>query len=373
MSLRIRTVASKSDLKAFVRFPFQLYKDCPYWVPPINKAEYFTLERGMDPDFGATKARLFLAERNGRIVGRIAAIINMKEFEKVGEKHTRFGWFDFEDDPEVSRALIEAATEWAQKEGGLLIKGPYGFTALDKAGMVVEGFDFTGPASTLYNYEYYRDHMVDMGFEKDVDWVEFEIITPKEPPARVLKAVDILQNRYGLHRIPLRTSKDVMRYVDDLFQLYVETYSELPGTVPLTQKQVEAYAKQYLPILRPDFVSFIADGEGEMIGFGITMPSMSRALQKAKGRLWPFGVWHIMQAKRKPRLADLVLIGIKKEWRSRGVHTIIFWETMRTYWQVGVEKVQVNPMLEQNARVQQLFKDYEWRPTRRRRAWKKAL
>ncbi len=373
MSLRIRTVASKSDLKAFVRFPFRLYRDCPYWVPPIDKAEYAILERGMDPHFGATKARLFLAERKGRVVGRIAAIINMKEFEKTGERHTRFGWFDFEDDVAVSRLLMEAAVEWAQKEGGHLIKGPYGFTALDKAGMVVEAFDFTGPASTLYNYEYYPHHMVDMGFGKDVDWVEFEIKTPKKPPERVLKAVRILESRYGLHRIPLRGSKDVMRYVPDLFDLYVETYSELPGTVPLTKKQVEAYAKQYLPVLRPDFVSFIADGEGRMIGFGITMPSMSRALQKAKGRLWPFGVWHIMQAKRKPRLADLVLIGIKKEWRSRGVHTIIFYETMRTYWQVGVEKVQVNPMLEQNARVQQLFKDYEWRPTRRRRAWKRPI
>ncbi len=373
MSVRIRTVANKQDLRTFVHYPFQLYKNCPYWVPPISKAEYKTLERGMDPSFGATKARLFLAEKNGRVVGRIAAIINMKEFEKIDQKHTRFGWFDFEDDLHVSQALMEAAMQWAADEGGVLIKGPYGFTALDKAGMVIEGFDFTGPASTLYNYEYYVKHMEAMGFEKNVDWVEFEIKTPQSPPERVLKAVNILETRYGLHRIPLRSSKDVLRYVDDLFQLYMETYKELPDTVPLTQKQVAAYASQYVPILRPDFVNFIADGKGQMIGFGITLPSLSRALQRAKGRLWPFGIWHILRAKRKPSIADLVLIGIKEGWRSRGVHTIIFYETMKIYWKVGVRKVQVNPMLEHNARVQQLFKDYEWRATRRRRAWKRHI
>jgi hypothetical protein len=371
--MEIKEVSGKAQLEEFVRFPFGLYKNHPCWIPPLVKAEMKTLMPETNPVFEHSEVKLFSAWRAGRMAGRIAGIINRMENDFIGEKHARFGWIDFIDDEEVSAALLEAVQLWARSKGMSLLKGPYGFNQLDKNGMLIEGFDTLGTANTIFNYEYYPRHLEKAGFEKDLEWVEAELWLADQVPEKFSRFVEVARERYGMTAFKPKSKADMLRIGDQLFDLLLETYQNLPGFVPISQKQRESYIQRYIRFLKRELVIVVTDKDKQPIGFSVTMPSLSKAYQKANGKLYPFGIIHLLAAIRWNDTADLQLIGVKEEWRKKGAHSLIFLETGNSLIRSGMRRVQINPMLEFNTGVLTLWKDFEHRIYKRRKTVKKTL
>ncbi|KAF0106523.1 MAG: hypothetical protein FD146_2531 [Anaerolineaceae bacterium] len=373
MAVEIKEIATLKELKAFVRFPQALYRGNPYWVPALEFDELNTLRRDKNPAFEHCEAKYWLAYQGGRIVGRVAAILNHKHIEKWNQRYLRFGWLDFVDDPAVSEALMGAVEAWAKETGMTAVHGPLGFTDLDREGMLVEGFDELGTLATLYNHPYYVKHMQRLGYVKDTDWVEYEMTVPAEPNETIARIADIALRRNKLTLLDVRNKRDLLLYTKDLFALLGEVYAQLYGFVPLTEKQVEAYVKQYFGFVTPDFVPAVLDRDGKMVAFGIVMPSLSRALQKSKGRLFPFGFIHLLRALKKNDRADLYLVGVKTEYQGKGVNAILMNQMHRVFLRLGITSVETNPELETNANVQGQWKYYERRQHKRRRCFIKHL
>jgi len=373
MKVEIREVHGKSDLKAFVRLPFRLYKNHPCWVPPLIKAEINALSPATNPAFEHSKAALFTAWKGGEMVGRIAGLINSLEIEHIAENHARFGWIDFIDDEDVSSALLTTVEDWARAEGMALIKGPFGFNQLDKTAMLIEGFGTRGPMGTIYNYAYYPRHLEKLGYTKDLEWVEVEFYLGDEFPARYQKIEDLAKQRYGIQVMQPRNKSELRNIGKHLFGLMMETYHNLPGFCPISQKQQEHYMSNYISFLRTDLVQIITGKNTIPIGFGVSMPSLSRAMQKANGRLFPFGIFYLLHARRHSDTGELALIGVREEWRKKGVHGIIFNETGRAFIRAGMFRIQVNPMLESNSNVLSLWKEFNPKIYKRRRTYMKKL
>ncbi len=373
MSITLQEVSSENQLEEFVEFPFRLYRRHPHWIPPIKAMEKALLRPASNPAFRHSEAVLFLATQDGRTVGRIAGLINRLECEKLGEIHARFGWLDFEDDPRISAALFDAVEAWARARGAAVLKGPYGFTNLDKAGLLVEGFDSLGTIATLFNPPYYPQHLEKLGFEKEVDWVEVYIHSITHIPERIQRFVRVMSERFGLRVWRVRTRAELKARGRELFHLLQETYRNIHGFVPLTDEQVDLYMKQYLPFIRKDFIKIVLNERDEMVGFGLTMPSLSKAMKRAGGRLFPFGLLHLLWARTFNDSLDLVLIGVREEWRNKGVHALIFHEILEKVLSGGFRHIYVNPMLEHNSQVLSLWKDYQSEVYKRRRAYQKRL
>ncbi len=366
-------VSNRRELRTFVEFPFRLYKDHPCWVPPLVRSEMNTFDREKNPVFEHSEAILYTAWQGGKIVGRIAGLVNDMETEHIGEKHARFGWVDFTDDEDVSRALLEAVETWGRERKCTLLKGPYGFNQLDKNGMLTEGFDTLGTANTIYNFPYYPQHLEKHGYEKDLEWVEVDLKMTETLPDKFVRLADMAAKRYEMKVFQPKNSQDLVRMTNDLFDLLTETYYQLPGYVPISDKQRDLYVKSYIRFLRTDFVYVVTDKDDHPIGFSVSMPSLSKAFQKANGKLLPFGIFHLLAARRRNDTADLALIGVREEWRKKGVHGVIFAETGKAFIKSGIRRVQINPMLEQNIHVLSLWKDFENRIYKRRRTYKKRL
>lgn len=373
MAVQVKEVLSSKDLKAFIQFPHALYRGHPCWVPALTLDELNTLRRDKNPAFAHCQARYWLAYRDGRIVGRVAAILNRRHIEKWGQKYLRFGWLDFVDDPAVPAALLGAVEAWAGETGMEAVHGPLGFTDMDREGMLVDGFEELATLATSYNHPYYAAHMERLGYGKDVDWVEYEITVPSEPNETIARIANIALRRNKLHILEVRRKKDLLPYAFQLFALLQEAYANLYGFVPLTEEQVEGYIKQYFGFVTPEFVPVVLNEEGKMVGFGIVLPSLSRALQKARGRLFPFGFIHLLRALKKNDRADLYLVGVKSEYQGRGVNAILMDRMHRHFVRLGVTKVESNPELETNANVQGQWKYYEKRQHKRRRVFIKEL
>ncbi len=354
----------------FIKFPFELYKDNPYWVPPIIHDEVVTLRK--NPAFEFCDKRYWVAKQNGKIVGRIAGILSRAENQKTGKRLARFGWIEFVDDREVSTALFKTVEGWARQQGMTQIHGPLGFTDLDREGMLIEGFDELGTFATMYNYPYYLTHLEANGYGKSADWVEFEIDVPKEIPARMSEFAAKVAERFELRHFE-GTRSQLKPYAPKIFDLINKAYHDLYGTVTLTDAQIKFYTEQYFTFIKPDFVSVILDKKGDVIAFGLTMPSLSHAVQKAKGKLLPFGFIHILKSLRKNDRADFYLIAIEKEYQRKGVHIMIFEKILRNYQKFGIKKVETNPELETNIHVQAIWKDYSPRHHKRRRCFIKNL
>ena len=355
----------------FIKFPFGLYADNPFWVPPIIYDEIVTLKK--NPAFEHCTKCYWIAKRNGQIAGRIAGIINHAENKKTGAAYARFGWLDFIDDPEVFSALMTTVEDWARKQGSAQIHGPLGFTDMDKEGLLIEGFDELGTFATLYNHPYYQSHLEANGYQKSIDWVEFEFNVPEHVPARMSEFSKKVGERFGLRHLEVGRAKDIKPYANESFRLINNAYSELYGFVELTEKQIKFYTDQYFTFIKPDFVSIILNAEGKIIAFGLTMPSLSKAVQKAKGRLIPFGFIPILKALRKNDRADFYLIAIDKKYQRKGVHIMIFEKILKAYQKFGIVKVETNPELENNNKVQAIWKDYNPRMHKRRRCFIKKL
>lgn len=370
----VKEVTDISGREEFVRFPFSLFKDNDYWVPPLVSEEMEVFNRDENPVFGHADARLFMAYRDGKAVGRVAAIINRLEVERQGKPKIRFGWFDVIDDLEVSRALIGEVEKIGRENGLEYIEGPLGFSNMDKAGMLVEGFDKKNTMVTWYSMPYYHKHMEQLGFEKATEWVEYRINIPKEGPnEKVRKFSDLVMNRYNLQVINFSSNKEILDNADRMFELINKTYSELSTYVPVQSEQVEYYKKKYLRYLHPDFITCVGDEQGELVAFAITMPSFAEALQKAKGSLLPFGWLHMLKARWFPTTAAFYLIGVKPELQNKGVTAIIFKEMNEMFNRKGIEEVETNPELEDNKAIQALWGSYEHERHKRRRTYGKAL
>jgi GNAT superfamily N-acetyltransferase len=373
MEINIKEVVNNKDLKSFINFPINLYQGNSYWVPNLFSDDMNTLRKDKNPAFEYCDARYWLAYKDGHMVGRIAAILNRRHIEKWGQKYLRFGWMDFIDDPEVSRALLKTVEDWASKEGMTAVHGPLGFTDLDREGMLVEGFEELSTMATYYNFPYYPQHLEKWGYTKDIDWVEYEITVPPKPNENIARIAEISLKRNKLHFLDLKNKKALIPFARDLFRVLEDEYKNLYGVVPLTERQVEAYISQYFGFVTPDFVPMIMDQNNRMVAFGIVMPSLSRALQKSKGQLFPFGFIHLLKALKKNTRADLYLIAVRSEYQGKGVNAILMNKITEVFIKMGITKVETNPELETNANVQGQWKYYEKRMHKRRRIFIKAV
>ncbi len=371
--IEVVPVTNSAELRKFVTFPFEIYKDCPYWVPPLIKDEMETLDASKNPVFKNAEAWYFLAQKKGKIAGRIAVIINHVEIEQQGKKKVRFGWFDVIDDIEVTKALIEKVLEIGKKYDLEYVEGPVGFSNMEKAGMLTMGFEEMNTMITWYNYPYYAEHFEKLGFEKQATWVEYKMNIPPSIKDRVAKFSKIVRDRYGLSVIRFKDKKEILPYVDRMFGLLNTTYNKLQTFVPIQQYQIDYYKKKYFGFIHPDYITCISDKEGELIAFAIVMPSFSRALKKANGKLFPTGWWHILQAQKKNDTAAFYLIGIDPEYQGKGVTAIIFEEMQNLFNSKGIVNVETNPELAENKAVQQLWKEYDPVQHKERSTFRKDL
>lgn len=376
MSVYVHPIAhSKDQLSQYVQFGIDLYKDNDCYVPPLIKDQINTLSPEVNPAFDFCDAQSFMAFRNGEPVGTITAIINRAVNEKTGRKDVRFGFTDFIDDPEVVDELFAAVEAWGRERGMTNIVGPMGFTDMDHEGMLIEGFDEMGTMATIYNYPYYAGHMERLGFEKDVDWIEFRMTVPESIPDKYVRISEIVAKKFGL-RVKKYTSRAKIKreYGHAIFELVNEAYSDLYGFAALTPRQIDHYINEYIGILRLEDVCLVVDSDDKLVALGISMPSMSQALRKARGRMFPFGWYHLLKAIRgKSDVVDLLLVAVKPEYQSKGVNAMIFCDLIPEYIRNGYKFAESNLELEGNESVQKQWEYFERRQHRRRRAWRKAI
>ena len=367
--IKVKQVLNSSDLELFIKFPMELYKGNPYYVPPLINEEKSIWVKEENPALQYSEAAQFLAYKGENIVGRIAVMINHKEEKELGIRKVRFGWLDFINDIEVSKLLINTAIEYAKSKGISKIEGPMGFTNLDKAGMLTKGFDKLATMIGIYNFDYYPKHMEQLGLVKEKEWVEFEINFPDTLPDKVEKFSRLIAEKYELELVKFKAKKDILPLVDSMFKLLDDTYKNLSTYTPITEEQIKHYKEKYFKFIDKDYIVCIKDKSGSLISFAITMPSYSKALQKAKGKLFPFGWWHLLNAGKKNDRANFYLIGIHPQYQKRGVTAIIFKEIYETFKKKGVKFLETNPELEENASIQALWQDYNPINHKRRRTY----
>ena len=376
MALTILPVKTRKELKQFIRFNYELYKENPYSVPDLYEDMLGTLDPKRNAAFEFCEAEYFLAMRDGKVVGRVAAIINRRANEKWNIKAVRFGWIDFIDDEEVSKALIEKVEEWGRERGMEEIQGPLGFTDLDPEGMLIEGFDRISTMATIYNYPYYPVHMEKLGFEKDTDWIELLLKVPEKVPEKFERISAMVAKRFGLKARKFKSNRELERlYGKEIFDLINRCYAPLYGFSALSDKQIEQYIKMYLPLVDRRMIALITDKDEKLVGVGITIASLAEALQKAKGRLFPFGWFHIVKALflKRPTRLDFLIVAIDPEYQGKGVNAIIINEIMPNYIKMGFKDVESNPELEENTKVQAQWETFEKEQHKRRRAYKKSI
>lgn len=367
--LRIKQVLDNTELEQFIKFPMRLYKGNPYYVPPMFKEEKSIWIKSENPALDYSEVAQFLAYKGNKIVGRIAVIINHKEETELGIRKVRFGWLDFIDDLEVSKLLIDQAIGFAKNKGYSKIEGPMGFTNLDKAGMLTLGFDKLATMIGLYNADYYSKHLEKLGLSKEKEWVEFEINFPDRLPDKVEKFSKLIAEKYELNIVRFNSRRDILPLVESMFELLDKTYRGLSTYTPITAGQIRHYKEKYFKFIDKDYIICIKDRNGDLISFAITMPSYSKALQKANGKLFPLGWWYLLNAGKRNDRANFYLIGIHPDYQKRGVTAIIFKEIYEIFKKKGVKFLETNPELEENTSIQALWQDYNPVNHKRRRTY----
>lgn len=374
MSVEIKKVETKSDLKKFIRFNYNLYKNNAYSVPDLYEDMLDTFSPKNNPAFEFCEAEYFLALRNGEIVGRVAAIINNRSNNTWNQKVVRFGWIDFIDDKEVSRALIDTVKAWGKERGMNELQGPLGFTDMDAEGTLIEGFDQLSTIATIYNYPYYPEHFKALGMEKAVDWVEKKIYIPEAIPEKHARISKIIQERYNLHIRKLKSRKEVKEnnLGHRIFELINEAYAPLFGYSRMTDRQIDNYVNMYIPLLDLRMVTLIENENNEIVCVGISMSSLSRAMQKAKGKLFPFGWFHLGKALKwkHDKVLDLLLVAVRPDYQGKGVNALLFTDLIPIYQQMGFEYAESNPELEINEKVQSQWQYFKTEQHKRRRCYK---
>ena len=364
---------SKSDLIDFVRFPFKLYKGNKYWVPPIISDEIDFFDPSINPVFEHAEARFFVAKINGEIVGRIAAIRNFTEIEKQGLPKMRFGWFDFIDDYSVSAALLDQVSQIAKEEQLTFLEGPVGFSNMDKVGVLTEGFERLSTMISWYNFDYYPKHYEAYGMHVEKRYLESEFLLQNADPKFFEKSSSLISRRYQLVTKHYRKTSDVLAVADQMFDLFNETYASLSSFVPISERQKTYFKKKYLSFINPEFIKFVFDKDQKMVAFAITMPSFAKALRRANGKLFPWGIIHLLRAKRRAKTAILYLIGVHPEYQNKGVTALLFAALKDEYEKYGIVNCHRTPELEDNLAIHRLWKDFNPVVTQKRVTYKKSF
>lgn len=376
MPVTIRPVSTKREMKQFICFNYELYKDSPYAVPELYTDLRDTLDPAKNAAFEFCEAQPFIALRDGKVVGRIVAIINHKANKAWEKKAVRFGWVDFIDDSEVTDALFAAVEEWGKERGMTEVHGPLGFTDFDPEGMLVEGFDRIGTMATIYNYPYYPVHMERMGYVKDVDWVEYLLDAPTELPEKHARITRIVKEKFGLRVVKYTSHSKLARERGmAIFELLNEAYAHLYGYSALSEKQIKQYINSYLPLLDLRLVPIIVDKDDNLIGFGILLPSLAEAFQKARGFMLPFGWWHLIKALKwnRTKTTEMLLVAVKPEYQGKGAVALIFDDIIPVHNQLGYRWSESNPELETNTKMQAQWDYFKRENHKRRRAYKKEI
>lgn len=371
--ITIKEANTKALLLDYVKFPFSLYKDNKYWVPPIISEELETFDKTKNPAFASADAKFYLAYKDNKIVGRIAAIVNWNEVKDQDKKKVRFGWFDVIDDIEVTKVLLEKVYEFGRENNLHYVEGPVGFSNLDKVGVLTEGFDEIGTMITWYNFPYYKEHFEKLGLVVEKEYVESKFPFENVKPEFFLKVNDLIIKRYQLKPLNFKTTKDVMPHVDKMFDLFNASYANLSSFVAITDIQKEYFKKKYISFINPEFIKFIEDKDHNIVAFSIVMPSFSEALQKAKGKLFPFGFLHFLKAKKHSKDMIFYLIGVHPEYQSKGVTAIIFNEYYKTFTEKGIKMCYRTPELTDNTAIHNLWKHFDPVIHKRRSTYTKKL
>jgi hypothetical protein len=371
MEITINKVSTKHDLNLFIAFPYELYKGNQFWCPPMRMDEKNTLSKQKNPAFEFCEAEYWVAVKGKKIVGRIAGIINHKANERWNEKLVRFGWIDFVDDPEVSLALLRTVETWGKEKGMHGIHGPLGFSDMDNEGMLIKGFDELSTLASIYNYAYYVDHMVTHGFAKAADWVQYEFKVPEEIPEKVERLSKLVMEKYNLRVLKAKKAKELLPYAHKMFAMLNLAFDELYGFTALSDKQMDMYVKTYFGFIRPQYVSFVIDKNDDVVGFGISMPSLTKALQKSNGKLFPFGFLYILRAMKKNDTIDMYVNGVRPDYHGKGVNALYYNEMQKAYIRNGIKKAVTNPQLEDNAKALTIWKNFDGRQHLTRRCWVK--
>ncbi|MDE6670518.1 MAG: N-acetyltransferase [Muribaculaceae bacterium] len=374
--ITIKTIEpTKSNLKAFTQFQIDLYDGNPYYVPPLISDDVATLDPATNPAFDFCESVYFMAYRDGKPVGRVAGMINRQVNETHNEKNARFGFIDFIDDHEVSAALMKAVEDWARSKGMKKLIGPLGFTDLDHEGMLVEGYEELSTMATIYNYPYYTEHMERLGYKKESDWVEFLMTVPDKIPDKYNRIAEIVKKKYGLRVLKYKSRSRIKKeYGRALFHLINEAYDGLYQYSHLTERQIDYYIDIYLGLLNLDLVTLIVDKDNKLVGVGISMPSMSLALQKSKGRMFPFGWWYLLKGlKGANDRVDLLLVAVHPHYQNKGVNALLFQDLIPYYQAKGYKYAESNPEMETNSKVQSQWEYFDYRQHRRRRSFAKKL
>ena len=372
-SIFIKEVTTKKEFNRFFEFPYTLFRNDTMWVPQLLSDAKSTFDKKKNPSFEFCKSKMFLAYQGGKIVGRVAGIINYKVNETWKQKRVRFGWMDFIDDKEVAQNLLAAVENFGKEEGMDEIVGPQGFCNMDRAGMVVEGFDVETPGSCYYNPEYYPKILEELGCQKEVDTIQYELPAMQPVPEKVLKINNLIKDKYKVKVVEGVTKKEIAeRYGKKLFHALNHSYTGLFGFVPLTDKQIDYYIKQYFPFLNLKLVCFVVDEKDDVVGFGISLPSLSKALKKCKGKLFPFGLFYLLKALKNYEKIDLLLTGVVPEWQNRGIHSLYHAVLNNNYIELGVKTAVTNPQLENNE-AHRIWLKYNSKVLIRRRIYIKQL
>ena len=364
----VKEVVSMDDLQEFVKFPFALYGDNPHWTPPLIQEEIDTLDKTKNPVFKNAEGNYFVALKQDKIVGRVAVMINWIEINQLKKKKVRFGWFDVIDDVNVTAALMKKVFAKGKEKGMEFVEGPVGFSNLDKAGMLIKGFEENNTMITWYNAPYYYDHFKKLGFDDLAVWVEYEIMLSSfdKAPEKIKKFSNLMLERYQLRVLDFKSKKDIIPYVEQMFRLLEETYGKLQTFVPIQKHQINQYKEKYFRYIHPDFIKCVVDKENYLVAFSITMPSFTRALKKANGKMYPFGFLHFLKAMYFNNRASFYLIGVHPKYQNKGVTAIIFNEMQKTFNKNGYNIVETNPELEENSSIQNLWKNYDHRQHKKR-------
>ena len=376
MAVEIREINDRKGLKRFIDFANDLYKDCPYYCPPLYFDELNVFDRKKNPVMEFSDYQLFMAYRDGKAVGRIAALINNKANEAWNVKHVRFGWMDFIDDYEVSAALLDAVRDWGKAHGMDAMNGPVGFTDWDHEGLLIEGYEYLAPLASLYNYPYYVEHMERYGLKKEVDWIEYQITPPTEVPERLARMAEIVKERSHVRVDKVRNTRELVRkYGISFMDVLDEAYQKLYNFQPMTPRQKAYYRDIYFPIINFDFVTVIVNEKDEIVGVGVGMPDISDACRKCGGKLFPFGWYHILKALKAKKMEhfDLLLVAVRPDYQDKGINSLFFADQIPYFIQYGIKRVETTSILETNTKNQQQWTYFEHKQHKRRRAYIKPI
>lgn len=376
MALEIREIHTRRELREFIEFANCLYRDCQYYCPPLFFDEMNCFDREKNPALEVSDYQLFMAYRDGKAVGRIAGIINHRANERWQNKHVRFGWFDFVDDMEVSRALLDKVAEWGKARGMEALNGPVGFTDFDHEGLLLEGYEYLAPMASLYNYPYYVKHMDAYGLVKEADWIEMQVYPPKTCPERLDRIAEIVKTRSHVRVDKVKNARELeKKYGIQYMDVIDEAYQKLYNFQPMTQNQKNYYKKMYFPILNFDFVCVVVNEKDEVVGVGVSMPDISMALRKCGGHLFPFGWYHILKALKAKKIecVNLLLIAVRPDYQDKGVNSLFFQDLLPYFAKYDVSTLETTSILETNNKNIANFTQFDHKQHKRRRAYIKEI